>query len=171
MRDQEPGVVAGRHAGERANWIQPAGHCIPTVWMATPDGLVLIDLIAVERAANGLRKGWTLTPEEARYTASLLFRHQLSYSLIASRVGVSGATLKIWFLEQAVPGDERLARTGTRTTLRPPVQCGTRSGYDRHLRRGETTCQPCKQAKAAADRHYRLHGTSIGAPEPAAAAL
>ncbi|MEU0332182.1 hypothetical protein [Streptomyces sp. NPDC006193] len=158
------GVPTGRHRG----WI-PVQLAVPTVWMATPDGLVLLDLIAVELAANGLRKGWTLTSDEARYTASLLFERGLPYSVIANRVGVSGGTLKAWFPDKAVPAAPELARDGGRK-VKPSsdVRCGTRRGYGRHHRRGETPCQPCKDANAAADRFYRKHGTYIGAPEVAA---
>ncbi|MYW48845.1 hypothetical protein [Streptomyces sp. SID161] len=137
--------------------------------MATADGLVVLDLIAVELAANGLRTGWTLTPDEARYTASLLLERGLPYSVVAARVGASGATLKCWFPEQAVPASPELARDGSRKP-RPSsdARCGTRSGYSRHHRRGETPCQPCKDANAVADRYYRRHGTYVGAPEVSA---
>jgi len=36
---------------------------------------------------------------------------------------------------------------------RPP--CGTRSGYNAHLRHGETYCQPCRDAAAAYQRELR----------------
>jgi hypothetical protein len=38
--------------------------------------------------------------------------------------------------------------------VRPIAQCGTRAGYQRHLDRGEATCDPCKAAHAAAMRDY-----------------
>jgi hypothetical protein len=137
--------------------------------MATPDGLVVLDLVAVELAANGLRKGWTLTSDEARYTASLLFERGLSYSVIALRIGVSGSTLKAWFPDQAVPKAPEMARDGSRKRgSSPDARCGTHRGYRRHHRHGEAPCQPCKDANAAADRHYRKHGTYVGAPEVAA---
>lgn len=154
--------VTGVPAGRQRDWIPVTTHAVPTVWMATPDGLVCIDLVAVELAANGLRKGWTLTPDEARYTASLLFERRLPYSVIAGRVGASGATLQAWFPEQTGSGARPDAR---RTTPKPDVECGTHRGYRRHHRRGEKACEPCKAAHTAADRHYRLHGTYIGAPE------
>lgn len=43
-------------------------------------------------------------------------------------------------------------------TTRP--DCGTRRGYDKHLRTGERTCQRCRDANAAADRRLRETGTS-----------
>lgn len=162
-------AVRGVPVGRQRDWIPVTKLSVPTVWMATPDGLVLIDLIAVELAANGLRKGWTLTPDEARYTAGLLFEHGLLYSVIAKRVGASGSTLKRWFPELAVPAAPERARDGGRKPkASPDVRCGTRRGYGRHHRRGEAPCQPCKDANAVADRYYRTHGTYVGAPEVAA---
>ncbi|WP_078878304.1 hypothetical protein [Streptomyces sp. NBRC 110035] len=141
----------------------------PTVWMATSEGLVCLDLIAIERAANGGREGWTLTEDEAWYAASLLFERGVLYSVIARRLGINSAKIRAWFPDLAVPADECMSRTGTRKMPagRTPV-CGTRKGYGRHHRRGEAPCQPCKDANAVADRYYRKHGTYIGAPEVAA---
>ncbi|MEU7962400.1 hypothetical protein AB0D09_02855 [Streptomyces sp. NPDC049097] len=152
--------------GRQRGWIAVTTQAVPTVWMATAEGLVCLDLIAVELAANGLRKGWKLTPEEARYTASLLFERGVKYSVIATRIGQSGATLKAWFPEQAVPAEAYLAREGVpRTSSKPPAKCGTRQGYHRHRRLKEEACRPCKDANTASDRHYRLHGTYV-IPEP-----
>lgn len=36
-----------------------------------------------------------------------------------------------------------------------PAQCGTRSGYLRHMRDGEQVCTECREAKNAYDRDYR----------------
>lgn len=161
--------VTGVPVGRQRDWVPVTKLSVPTVWMATAEGLVCLDLVAVELAANGLRKGWQLTADEARYTAVLLFERGLPYSVVCTRIGVSGSTLKAWFPEHAVPGDPSLARTGTRKSKPSATpQCGTRRGYGRHHRRGETPCAPCKAANAAADRYYRLHGTYIGAPEVAA---
>ncbi|MEU6222283.1 hypothetical protein [Streptomyces sp. NPDC047042] len=113
--------VKGVPVGRRRDWIPVTTFAVPTVWMATADGLVLIDLVAVELAANGLRKGRRLTTDEAQYTASLLFARGIPYSLIAKRIGVSGATMQRWFPEQAVPAPG-LARSGTRKpTTSPPA--------------------------------------------------
>lgn len=35
------------------------------------------------------------------------------------------------------------------------AECGTTAGYSRHLRLGEDTCQPCRDAKAAMARGRR----------------
>lgn len=37
-------------------------------------------------------------------------------------------------------------------TLRP---CGTQAAYMRHLRNGESTCEPCREANNAYHRTYR----------------
>jgi hypothetical protein len=45
----------------------------------------------------------------------------------------------------------------------PPTvgpRCGERTGYNRHLRRGEHACDPCRAANARADRLLRATGTS-----------
>lgn len=162
--------VSGVPVGRQRDWIPVTTFAVPTVWMATADGLVCIDLIAVELAANGLRKGWSLTRDEARYTASLLFDRDVPYSVIAHRIGVNGTTLKTWFPEQAVPANQRLSRDNSnkRRKTKGPVKCGTRRGYHRHRSRQEPPCQPCRAANTAADRYYRRNGTYIGAPEVAA---
>ena len=33
--------------------------------------------------------------------------------------------------------------------------CGTRNGYQAHIRRGEKTCEPCRAANAASQRESR----------------
>ncbi|MBQ0827658.1 hypothetical protein [Streptomyces tagetis] len=156
-----PGTVPGR----ARDWIPVTTLAVPTVWMATSDGLVCIDLIAVERAINGTRRGWTLNADEARYAASLGFAAGLTYSLIGTRIGVSAQTMQSWFPELAAPKTERQARPRPRSRPEPvprqPVRCGTRVAYQRHIRRGEPTCAPCRAAKSAADRYYRRHGTYV----------
>ncbi|MBE4783956.1 hypothetical protein [Streptomyces caniscabiei] len=157
LRSIEPGVPVGR----QRDWIAvPMG--APTVWMATPSGLVDVDLIAVERAINGLRDGWTLTPDEAFYAATVGFAHGLTYSVIAKRLGVSGTTMLKWF-----PGGTPKAAQNPRQAprrARQPVECGTDAGYRRHYRLKEPTCAPCRAAKAVSRQHYLKHGTYVMAP-------
>lgn len=43
---------------------------------------------------------------------------------------------------------------------REPEPCGTREAYQRHRRRGETPCEPCRAANSAADRRLRETGTT-----------
>ncbi|MEU3162230.1 hypothetical protein ACPCAJ_21290 [Streptomyces griseoincarnatus] len=162
------GALAG---GRRPDWIR-VPMAAPTVWMATADGLVSLDLIAVERAANGERQGWTLTGDEARYAAQVMFQRGLSYSVIATRVGLSGSTIRDWFPEQTVTLDPRLARPRPskpkpKRKPKPVVRCGTMQGYRRHHRRQDPPCDPCREAKRLADRYYAAHGTYVGAPEVA----
>lgn len=164
----KPRTTATPRAGGR---VSPTGYislprasALPTIWLATPAGLVDIDTIAVERAMNGDRHGWTLTEDEARYAAEIMFEHQVPYSVIATRIGKSTETLRRWFPEKVVPARPTLARPG----LRKEIECGTPRGYRAHHRRKETPCERCKGANAAADRYYRAHGTTAGAPGVAA---
>ncbi|MGW3442219.1 hypothetical protein [Streptomyces sp. NPDC001076] len=142
----------------------------PTVWMATAEGLVLLDLIAIERAMNGSRKGWTLDEEEARYAARVMLDRKVPYSVIATRVGVNTDKLRSWFPGEIEPAKAFMARRGPRSPRSAEASCGTRSGYTRHQRLGEKPCPPCREANTLADRHYRRHGTYKGAPTPAVAA-
>jgi hypothetical protein len=119
----------------------------PTVFVSTPTGLVIVDTVAVNRAINGVPA--TLTRDEARMAAHLGLTNGLARDVVAARVGVCERTLDRWF-----PTDKP----------RTPVVCGTRQGYDRHARRKETRCEPCKAAYAAALRHYRTHGTYVETP-------
>lgn len=43
---------------------------------------------------------------------------------------------------------------------RAPVECGTRAGYQKHRRNGETVCDACRFANAAADRRLRTTGST-----------
>ncbi|MFG2963540.1 hypothetical protein ACGFZS_09650 [Streptomyces sp. NPDC048288] len=150
-------------------WISVPGMTFPTVWLATPDGLVSLDLIAIERAMNGSRKGWTLDEDEAQYAARLMLDRKVPYSIIATRVGVNTDKLRAWFPGEIEPAKAFMARGGPRPARSAEAACGTRSGYTRHQRLGEQTCPPCRAANALADRHYRKTGTYKGAPTLAVA--
>ncbi|MFD3835354.1 hypothetical protein ACFWWC_03730 [Streptomyces sp. NPDC058642] len=170
-RDHLP-VIPGVPVGRQRDSIPVLAYAAPdpTLTIDTPTGPVHIDLIAVERAVNGERAG-ALTRHEKQLAASLLFDRGISYSVIADRVGVSGTTLRSWFPEQAVTTNDRLARRPRSTHRRSrseEARCGTRRGYTQHRRRGEPACDRCTAANTLADRHYRLHGTTVGAPEVAA---
>ncbi|MBL1108025.1 hypothetical protein JK361_26130 [Streptomyces sp. 5-8] len=166
------GAVPGRHR----DWIPVTTLSVPTVFMGTSDGVICLDLVAVELAINGVRKGWTLSSDEAAYAADLLFKRGVDYSVIAERVGVSGQTLRKWFPTDETPLCDALSRVRTRSQAAQlnsavrlgPVRCGTLPGYRRHQRRKEPQCDACRKARTAADRHYRLHGTYVGAPGVAA---
>ncbi|MGA5354019.1 WhiB family transcriptional regulator [Streptomyces thermodiastaticus] len=43
---------------------------------------------------------------------------------------------------------------------RQPAQCGTRSGYQKHLREKTPICDPCRKANSAADARLRRTGTT-----------
>ncbi|MGX8907359.1 WhiB family transcriptional regulator [Streptomyces netropsis] len=43
---------------------------------------------------------------------------------------------------------------------REPVRCGTRRGYQKHRRNGESACDACRHANAAADRRLRTTGST-----------
>ncbi|MDT0567872.1 hypothetical protein RM704_10390 [Streptomyces sp. DSM 3412] len=161
MRHVALPIYLGVPVGRQRDWIHvPMG--APTVWMATPDGLACLDLIAVERALNGLRGEWTLSADEAFYAATVGFAHGLTYSVICERLGVSGSTMLAWF-----PGGKAEAAQAPRRS-RQPAKCGTKAGYHRHYRHKEKPCEPCRAAKAVAHKYYREHGTYVGAPEVAA---
>lgn len=44
-----------------------------------------------------------------------------------------------------------------------PAKCGTRSGYQKHLREKTEICQPCRQANTDADNRLRRTGTTKAA--------
>ncbi|MGW8768691.1 hypothetical protein ACWGN5_40200 [Streptomyces sp. NPDC055815] len=118
-----------------------------TVFMAGPEGLAIIDTIAVERAVTGRRGRTRLTKDESRYAASLLLDAGLGHITVGPMVGVDPRTIKAWFPE----------RTKS-TRLSDPVRCGTRRGYRAHLKRGES-CKVCREANSRADAEYRRHGS------------
>jgi hypothetical protein len=122
--------------------------------MAGPDGVAAIDTIAVERVITGTARGLILTWDERRYAAHLMLANQ-PYTVIARHLGVSAATMREWFPHLAVT--QPLKRRTTPDARR--TACGSLRGYRSHRYRRETACQPCKDANAAADRHYRRHGT------------
>ncbi|MFE0727901.1 hypothetical protein ACFW2X_06555 [Streptomyces antibioticus] len=163
-------VIPGALVGRQRAWIPVTTLSVPTVWLATADGLALLDLIAVELAVNGLRRGWTLTRDEKWFAARLMLDRKVPYATISTRVGASGSTLAEWFPGEIEPTVIRLDR-GKKRRRKPTHSplCGTRSGHRRHVRRRERVCQPCRDAKRMADRHYREHGTYVGAPKPAPA--
>ncbi|WP_406200049.1 hypothetical protein OG331_25015 [Streptomyces sp. NBC_01017] len=167
------GVPVGRHR----DWMPVTTLAVPTVWLATADGIVCLDLVAVELAVNNLRRGWTLTSHEAAFAADFMFQRGVQYSVIAHRIGVSGDTLRRWFPTDDTPLNDALTRIRSRHEAqrlaaanpnRRRARCGTYAGAQRHKKRKEPMCGPCREAKRAADRHYREHGTYVGAPEIAA---
>jgi len=161
--------------GRNRDWISVPRMTAPTVWMATSDGLVSLDLIAIELAMNGRRKGWTLSRDEAQYAVRLMLDWGVPYAVISTRVGASAATLRAWFpgeIEASTDGRARARPSKPAPEGKPArvAQCGTYYGAQRHVRRKEPVCPPCREAKNAGDRHYRQHGTYKGAPSVTAVA-
>ncbi|MGW5818036.1 hypothetical protein [Streptomyces noursei] len=135
--------------------IRPALPSTPTVWVATPNGITIIDTIAVARVLAGAPAN-LLTKDEAHYTAALMLDHGHPHTTVAERLRISHATLRKWHPDRLPP---------TRSTRRTKVVCGTIGGYSKHRRTGTPPCPRCKTAYRAAERHYHHTGTYVGAPE------
>ncbi|MFY0511832.1 WhiB family transcriptional regulator [Streptomyces anulatus] len=56
--------------------------------------------------------------------------------------------------------NDQAMRQARDTQKREAAACGTRSGYQKHKRLGETACETCRQANADADRRLRNTGTT-----------
>ncbi|MGW1615745.1 WhiB family transcriptional regulator [Streptomyces sp. NPDC002285] len=65
-------------------------------------------------------------------------------------------------LTDAVIRGEKAAASGPRRE-RTSAKCGTRSGYQRHLREKTEICTPCRQANTDADNRLRRTGTTKAA--------
>ncbi|MGW1158455.1 WhiB family transcriptional regulator [Streptomyces sp. NPDC002513] len=53
---------------------------------------------------------------------------------------------------------------GPRTTGRKPAACGSRSAYQRHVKKGEPIDQACRDANAAASQRLRNSGSTRSRP-------
>lgn len=167
--------ACGVPVGRQRDWIPVTTLAVPTVWLATADGLICLDLVAVELAVNGRRQ--SLTPYESAFAADFMFQRGVTRTTIAKRLWLSGSMLGKWFPTDDTPLHEALTRVQTRaealkaayeaTGSRSRARCGTYVGAQKHQQAKEPVCEPCREAKRAADRHYREHGTYIGAPEVA----
>lgn len=58
---------------------------------------------------------------------------------------------------------KELRKRGQLAKARKVAECGTRSGYSKHLRQKTKPCQPCRDANTAAWRQRRLTGTTRAA--------
>lgn len=160
--------------GRRPGWISVSPLAVPTVWMATPDGLISLDLIAVELAVNGMRKDWRLTPAEAAYAIDLLLQRGVERLTISKLLGPDYRTLRAWFPEDTTPLSEALSRIHALTAAnpvanprpgrKPLARCGTYAAAVRHSKRKEPMDDWCHRAKLAADAYYRKNGTYRGFP-------
>jgi hypothetical protein len=105
----------------------------PTAEPTSDDGT--IDWIAVERAAEGTYAPSLLTPDEKRAAALLMLKAGYSELAAADRIGVEKRQISRW--KNGAAG-------------RPaPYPCGTNAAYNRHTRRHEKPCQPCRDAHRA----------------------
>lgn len=68
-------------------------------------------------------------------------------ALPADTVGIWGAT--------TVRERQTLRQMGAAGTVKPPAECGSPSGYERHRRNGEDACEPCRLAHNARKRQWR----------------
>ncbi|MEU7381521.1 hypothetical protein AB0A91_16265 [Streptomyces sp. NPDC042207] len=118
----------------------------------TYDEAADLDLIAIEYALNG--EPVVLTTDERVYAARLLDARGLDAGAIAHRIGTAASTVRGW----KANGWKR----GGASKVAPPrsePKCGEQRMYRRHLRRGES-CDVCRAANSAADRRYRLTGST-----------
>lgn len=68
-----------------------------------------------------------------------------------SRYGISGG----------LTAEERTELVGRPKTGRKPADCGTRSAYQRHVKKGEPIDDACRAAKLEGDRRYRSTGSTV----------
>jgi hypothetical protein len=116
-----------------------------------------LDLIAIECALNG--EPVTLTTAEKIHAAEILAGRGFMLKTIAQRVGVHVSTIQAWRDNGWKPGNPP-AKTRRPAAPRGEPVCGEPRMYRRHLKNGETPCDACRAANAAADRRYRLTGST-----------
>ncbi|MFC9465175.1 terminase gpP N-terminus-related DNA-binding protein [Streptomyces coelicoflavus] len=120
----------------------------------TYDETADLDLIAIEQAVNGERT--RLSKAERMYAARFLDSRGLAPAEIAYRIGTNVGTVRNWkstgWQGGQAPQQPRQER--------PEPVCGEPRMYRRHLTRGEKPCDACRAANAAADRRYRLTGST-----------
>jgi hypothetical protein len=117
----------------------------------TYDETADLDLIAIEYALNG--EPVALTRAERMHAARLLDDRGVEIGAIAYRLGTSTATVRGWKANGWKPG------RAPKKEKRPEPRCGEPRMYRRHLKAGEN-CEVCRAANAAADRRYRLTGST-----------
>lgn len=113
-----------------------------------------LDYIAIEYALNG--EPVTLTQAEKIHAARILHDRGHGTKTIADRIGADPSTINGWRANGWKPGPHPKSRT---RTPRPEPVCGEPRMYRRHLKAGER-CDICRAANAAADRRYRLTGST-----------
>lgn len=66
-------------------------------------------------------------------------------------------------LRKKQTGQQKKAEPKPQPKRREPAKCGTRGGYQKHLREKTEICGPCRQANTDADNRLRRTGTSKAA--------
>lgn len=112
-----------------------------------------LDYIAIDRALNG--EPVKLTIPEKIYAARILDSRGHDLTSIGKRIKSDRSTVAGWKAADWQPAPPVYRPT----TPRPPAKCGEPRMYRQHLARGETPCDACRGANAAADRRYRLTGS------------
>ncbi|MCF2531721.1 hypothetical protein [Yinghuangia soli] len=111
-----------------------------------------IDVIAVERVVNGDNGPHpTLTDAEQQFAAVAMFRRGAGPRTVAEAVGATERVVQRWRREAGLVPQAR----------GEPPPCGTRSAYQRHLRRGETPDHACREANNAAHRRLLATGSTL----------
>ena len=119
----------------------------------TYDDELDLDYIAIERVLNG--EPTALTIPEKIHAAQLLDARGCTATDIGHRIGSDRSTVSGWKANGWKPGKSPVATQ----QRREQPKCGEARMYRRHLARGETPCNDCRAANAAADRRYRLTGS------------
>lgn len=83
-----------------------------------------------------------------------------------SRYGISGGLTPAERTELAreqahVEAQENSREPAKPRTGRKPAECGTRSAYQRHVKKGEPIDDRCRAANTAADRRLRTTGSTV----------
>jgi hypothetical protein len=101
-------------------------------------------LIHGHLAWTGSNRPWFKgRPYSPRQVVFIVDRGREPVGRVLTTCGVSNCVLP----EHIADDDERM-------------ECGSRPGYQRHLKRGETPCDRCRQANTDADNRLRRTGTS-----------
>ncbi|NUS80741.1 MAG: hypothetical protein HOV70_31665 [Streptomyces sp.] len=133
----------------------PSGRSRERIYVSTTDTFDEehdLDFIAIENRING--EPVRLTTEERIYAARFLDARGMDAPAIAYLIGTTGPIVRGW----KANGWKRGVSIPPRPDLPEPV-CGEPRMYRRHLRNGER-CDVCRAANAAADRRYRLRGST-----------
>lgn len=147
-----PAGLVVRHRCDRVGCIEPKHLLVGT----QSDNE--LDKIERGRARTGLRHpNATVPPEVIRQAVGEYLAGGQTQAALARKYGVAPVTIGRW-----VRGESRAdagivgVSVGLGSRIATGIQpCGTRAGYDRHKRRGEPACDPCREACREYTRAYR----------------